>query len=405
MKKKIITVLLIITIGVATTAISYTVCNKSKGIQSALLTSAKAPEKDVSRSDIKNIIDSFYSEKLKNTKINFSSDRYSNSYTMYETGCEYDIDSLTDDAVKLAKDKKISTKKDKISNMITKDNALKAKVTIKKDDFKLLVNKLSEHVNKSVKKPSVSFANNKVHLTGGEDGYTLNSDALYKNLSDAVNSDNATLNVTIPVDTLSCSVPEDIQNKMCVLGTYTTTVDSATAGRTNNIKLFLGKLNGSLLLPDETFSCDKTAGRREVEDGYTSAPSFVDNQVVDYVAGGICQGVSTLYNAVLYADLKIVERAPHMFSVHYAPMGRDATIASGSIDFKFKNNKKYPIIVQSYVSGKTVSASIWGVNEEPNKKIDISVEQLGPKQTKTYKKTLVDNKVVKTEVISTDSYK
>ena len=74
-------------------------------------------------------------------------------------------------------------------------------------------------------------------------------------------------------------------------------------------------------------------------------------------------------------------------------------------ELEILNNKKYPIIVQCYVSNKTVSASIWGVNEEPNKKIEISVEQLGPRSSKTYKKTLIDNKVVKTELISTDTYK
>lgn len=405
MKKKIITVLLIITLGVATTAISYLVCTKSKGIQSMLLSTTKTPEKDISRSDIKDIVNSYYSQKLKDTKISFSSDRFSDSYTMYETGCMYDIDSLTNEAVKLSKDKKISTNKDKITKMITKDNVLKAKVLVKKDDFKLFTDKLSEHVNKKVKKPSVSFANNKVHLSGGEDGYSLNSDALYQNLSDAVKNDNTNLNVKIPIDTLAGSVSEDIQNKMSVLGTYTTTLTSLNANRTNNINLFLNKLNGSLILPDETFSCDKAAGRRELADGYKPAPAFAESKVQDAVAGGICQGVSTLYNAVLFADLKVVERAPHMFVVSYAPIGRDATIASGSIDFKFKNNKKYPIIVQCYVSNKTVSASIWGVNEEPNKKIEISVEQLGPRSSKTYKKTLIDNKVVKTELISTDTYK
>ena len=77
MKKKIITVLLIITLGVATTAISYLVCTKSKGIQSMLLSTTKTPEKDISRSDIKDIVNSYYSQKLKDTKISFSSDRFS----------------------------------------------------------------------------------------------------------------------------------------------------------------------------------------------------------------------------------------------------------------------------------------------------------------------------------------
>jgi vancomycin resistance protein YoaR len=78
------------------------------------------------------------------------------------------------------------------------------------------------------------------------------------------------------------------------------------------------------------------------------------------LGGGVCQVSSTLFNAALTAKLPIEERHAHSMPVHYVPVGRDATVDYGSLDLKFRNNRKGPVIIKMYVGGGQVMAEIWG---------------------------------------------
>ena len=84
--------------------------------------------------------------------------------------------------------------------------------------------------------------------------------------------------------------------------------------------------------------------------------------MVDGLGGGICQVSSTLYNAVVMADLEVLERKNHSLSVSYVKLGRDATVVYGSIDFRFKNSRQYPIKISSKISGGTLTIEIYGYN-------------------------------------------
>lgn len=375
----------------------------SNGVYVGTLDISKQTKEDLVKS-----LDTYYAKKLKENSIKFTLGAYAENFTLDKIGFKYNIDEMVDKALNVGHEKNLFYSGLEKINLLFSKNVLEANPTINKDVFDTFVATISSKINKPIVKPTVSFQSNKLSISGGKSGLMLDEKALLENLvklqSDNKNSSN--LSLIIPTKEVAIGISTDIASKMSIVGSYSTPINHINAGRTNNIRLFLSKLNSSILMPNETFSCDKTAGRREIADGYTSAAGFSNSQVVDTVAGGICQGVSTIYNAVLYADLKIVERAPHSLSVTYVEQGRDATIASGNIDFKFKNNKKYPIIIQCYVTtDNKVVANIWGVNDTPNKKIEISVEKLGYNKTKTYKKTLIDGKLTKTEVLSTDTYK
>ena len=110
------------------------------------------------------------------------------------------------------------------------------------------------------------------------------------------------------------------------------------------------KINGTVLMPGETFSYNKVVGARTIRLVYKEAPIYVSGEVVDGLGGGICQITSTLYNAVVYANLDIVERTNHQFVPSYVTASRDATVVYGSLDFKFKNNRNYPIKINCSVS-------------------------------------------------------
>ena len=109
----------------------------------------------------------------------------------------------------------------------------------------------------------------------------------------------------------------------------------------------------------DTFSYNQTLGERTVAAGYKNGKIYENGEVVDGIGGGICQISSTLYNAVLMANMKVTERRNHQFVTSYVPAGRDATVVYGLTDFKFKNNRDYPIRIRTNTSGKKVRIYIY----------------------------------------------
>lgn len=142
--------------------------------------------------------------------------------------------------------------------------------------------------------------------------------------------------------------------------------------RTTNLKLASGKINGTVVMPGETFSFNQVVGKRTRAAGYKDAAIFSDGMVTDGLGGGICQITSTLYDAVIFADLEIVYRRNHMFIPSYVNGGEDATVVWGSTDFKFKNSRDYPIKIISSVEGGVATVSIYGL--ATNNEYDISIE-------------------------------
>ncbi len=178
---------------------------------------------------------------------------------------------------------------------------------------------------------------------------------------------------TIPI---IITYPEITEQKLSgklfadVIASYTTKYNPNEINRTHNMSLAASKVNGTVVAPGQTFSYNNTVGKRTVSAGYRDAKIFENGRVVDGLAGGICQVSTTIYNAVLYADMEIVERKNHSFAVSYAPMGQDATVVWGAIDFKFRNNTKNPIKLTASVSGGKVTVNILSIKER-NFKVDI----------------------------------
>lgn len=161
-----------------------------------------------------------------------------------------------------------------------------------------------------------------------------------------------------------------------LISSFSTKYDTSNVPRTTNLKLAMQKLDGVVVSPGETFSYNKTLGKRTAEAGYKEAGGYAGGKVVQTLAGGICQISSTLYDAVVYANLDIVERHNHMFLAGYVGAGKDATVVYGALDFKFKNTRKYPIMIKTSIGGGVAKISIFGVKEEKEYDVEISTKIL-----------------------------
>lgn len=184
----------------------------------------------------------------------------------------------------------------------------------------------------------------------------------------------------------------------------TSTVYVNNANRTTNLRLAANKINGTVLMPGETFSYNTIVGERTIAAGYRNAAIYENGQVVDGLGGGICQVSSTLYNSVLKTNLEIVERTNHMFLTTYSPGGLDATVAYGSLDFKFKNNRSYPIKIAASVENGYCTVQIYGLRTDDDYQIELSSRKIGAYLYQSYKTFYKNGQFVRTEPISTDSY-
>lgn len=145
-----------------------------------------------------------------------------------------------------------------------------------------------------------------------------------------------------------------------LLGIYTTYFNNNDINRTTNIRLAVEKINGTLLQPGEVFSYNDIVGPRDIQHGFKEAMEIVNGELVPGIGGGVCQGSSTLYNAVLFAGLQIMERTNHSKPLSYVPLGRDATVAYGALDFKFVNNSPVPVMILAEVQGNQLKMGVFG---------------------------------------------
>ena len=134
------------------------------------------------------------------------------------------------------------------------------------------------------------------------------------------------------------------------------------ASRSYNVALAASSCNGKILMPGETFSYLGTIGDPSQANGYKSSTGYSNGQTVTMDGGGVCQVSSAIYYCAVYANLDIVHRANHAFTVGYVPDGLDATVYYPSLDFKFRNNTDFPIKLVSYVSGGKLTVQIYGTN-------------------------------------------
>lgn len=159
---------------------------------------------------------------------------------------------------------------------------------------------------------------------------------------------------------------EELSKVKDVLGTFTTSYSTSGANRSLNIASGAEHINGTVLYPGETFSTYEVVSPFTAKNGYAMAGSYLNGKTVDSMGGGICQVSTTLYNAVLRAELEVVERSPHSMTVSYVDPSADAAIAGTYKDLKFKNNTDAPIYIEGVTSGKKVTFTIYGQETRPS---------------------------------------
>lgn len=264
------------------------------------------------------------------------------------------------------------------------------------------------------------------HVDGVE--FSISIDEVKTMLQEKQEKYTIPLKITKPKVTTDSLGDEAFPNR---LATYSTKYSTADVNRTTNIKISVNKINGVVLLPGEEFSYNKVLGPRTPQAGYKLGAAYIGGKVVSDYGGGVCQTSSTLYNAVLLSNLEITSRTSHYFAAAYVPVSRDATVYWPSLDFKFKNNRKYPIKIKAYTSNGVIKVEIFGTAEGSDYEVELQsyvtsyipynteykddntlpegkevVEQAGTNgiRSEAYKILKKDGKVISKTLLSRDTY-
>ena len=264
-------------------------------------------------------------------------------------------------------------------------------------------------------------------------GQELSIEGCLNNISEALNQcqDKALL-VVMALEPQVTS--EYLKSLRDLLGSSYTEFNTANQNRCENLRVASSYLDGITIQPGEIFSTYEAIGPVTAARGYQTAPVIINNELIPGIGGGVCQIATTLYNAVLMAELKVVERKNHSMPVSYVEKGRDATLAEGYIDFRFENNTKNPIYLESYIEGNRLYMNLFSHDSrdknriiayesriinvtqpgEPSIIIDSALapgEKIIDSQAMTgytvdlYKKVYVNGELTGTEKVNTSYYK
>ena len=168
-----------------------------------------------------------------------------------------------------------------------------------------------------------------------------NNNSSNNNSQSPVNNTNIVNNTNVSNSVKSENQQTNAQQKETEIAQFSTKIHNKDSKRQNNITITCKALSAKEIAPGTSFSFCDTVGKATSSKGYEKADIYVNGEKKQGLGGGNCQVSTTLYNAVLKVpDLEIIERHQHSRKVPYIQSGKDAAVAYGAYDFKFKNNTK-----------------------------------------------------------------
>lgn len=248
--------------------------------------------------------------------------------------------------------------------------------TINEDKLINYLKKNLKDYNQQAKDAAVAVRGNKFIYEDEVYGESVIISKIVEDVNQALDEWNGKdITVIVEIATIEPDILcEELKESKDILGEFSTKF-SSDKEREKNLLNGMDFINGYILNPGEIFSSQTVLGPFTKENGYVISNAFSEGDLVQSVGGGVCQLTTTLYNAVLYAELEIIERYEHSMQVSYGDVSRDATVTSKYKDFKFKNNTNGTIIIAGKVSNGEISFRLYGKDERDmkNRRIEFLV--------------------------------
>lgn len=317
-------------------------------------------------------------EELKGKGVAVTVGENSVSVTLDDLGYTTDLTDTIDQAVNLGKTGNLIKRYKDLKDIEQGSVVLPLTFTVDENLIKEVITTDVSVFNVAPIDATVSMENGVLVYTDHVVGSKVNVDETTKLVEDAISNWNREdIIVEAVVDEELPQYTKDIVEKCnTVLGEYTTDYSSSAWGRAANLANGAKLINNIVLYPDDTFSAYEVLSPFTEDNGYEVAGAYLQGKVIDSVGGGACQVTTTLYNAVLEAELYVVERQPHSMVIGYVSLSRDAAIAGTSKDFKFKNDSDVPILIEATTQNRKITFKIWGNETRDTKNREIKFESV-----------------------------
>lgn len=382
--------------------------------------------------ETKALLDTEVMNKLKGHTINISAKDTVFPLTLEKLEIALDSDKLAANAISYGKDLSDEEKLRKIEN----PDVVNMEISFGHSDDKIVefIKSVTKEVNQEAKNATIKRGNGAFAVTDHAEGRVVDEDKLMNDIKSALvelqpdQTINAEIVVSQPRVTAEALKKIDSQ-----LSSFSTKYSTSAAGRKFNVGFAASKINGAVIMPGETFSYNQRVGPVTAAAGFRNAGVFIGDKVEEGIGGGLCQVSSTLYQAALHSNLDIAQRRNHSMAVAYMKPGMDAVVYSPSLDLKFTNTYEHPVYISAYGDDSTLTVAVYGhkadmggyeykifsettsvIQPKTVRKEDatmfegeekVELKPVTGYTSKTYKQTIKDGKVVKTEQISSDSYK
>lgn len=284
--------------------------------------------------------------------------------TLEELGLQMnDTENLIKKAVAYGKNGTVWSRRQELKQLDEKALHYDAAYSVDLDAVKKVISEKFPHLKDEAVNAKIERKDGQFIITDGKKGKKVDLDASVAILEKYFGKDwkpakNEKIELTTTVDEPDIK-KEDLEQIQSQLGTFSTSFTSGS-NRGKNIKHAASLINGMVLMPGEEASASDAMGSRTAENGYLEAGSYLEGQTVQTYGGGVCQVSTTLYNAVILAELEITERWSHSMTVDYVQPSMDAAISEGYKDLKFKNNTDAPIYIEGYTTGGKLTFTVYG---------------------------------------------
>ena len=294
------------------------------------------------------------------------------SATAQDLGLTWDDTNLVADALYVGRSGNIVERYKERKDLEHDKKVYPINVEFDRETVEAIVNEQGELYNVEATDATLSKADGDFVVTPGTKGEKIDANASVSRIMSALDNftgSDLTIDMVV-VEDIPKATAEDLEKIHDVIGRYKTSFKTSNADRSGNVRNGTRLVNGTVLLPGESFSMYQTVSPFTEENGYYLAGSYLNGMVVESLGGGICQVSSTLYNAVLRAELQVDERHNHSMIVSYVDLSSDAAISGTSKDFKFTNNTENPIYIEGITTeDKQVVFTIYGVETRPSNRV------------------------------------
>ena len=363
-------VIIIVLAMIATTIFAYADDTEDEEITGTVTDGVYVEETDISSMTYDEALAAVkeYVKSITSTEVTLNVNGNEVTTTVGKLGYKWSNKDIIEEAVTLGKSGNVVKRYKDVLDLKEEGKVYELEMSISEDTIEEKVEELCSEYNVEAQNATLTKSGSSFVITDEVEGTLVDSAATAEEIYNYIcnewdKSSSITIDVATDVDEPEVTAEDCELVSTTPMGTYTTYFSTGGnyANRCLNIQNGAEHLDGSVIYPGESYSVNEHLEERNAENGYYLAGTYVDGTTQDSYGGGICQVSSTLYNALLLAEIDITKRSPHSMSVSYVPLSQDAAIAGDYKDLVFENNTEAPIYIEAiFSSGGSITFNVYG---------------------------------------------